>query len=159
MRYLTAIIIVFIFLFSCTKKIGKNPGLAYSDLALLDSISLSSNKYYKGDANTIHPTTGAPHGPFKLRFNIIGFNALVDSGKLPVANKMPDGSLIVKDVYDGNGNITVHAFMYKKTGNWIWGEIKPNKEVQFSVNNNASLCTGCHSAPGNRDLVRTFQYY
>ncbi|MEO6303283.1 MAG: hypothetical protein ABIP51_08920, partial [Bacteroidia bacterium] len=81
------------------------------------------------------------------------------TGKLPIANKMPNGSLIVKDVYDGNGNITVHAFMYKRSGSWIWGEIKPNKEVLFSVNNNSSLCTGCHSAPGNRDFVRTFSFY
>ncbi|MEO6306230.1 MAG: hypothetical protein ABIP51_23985, partial [Bacteroidia bacterium] len=70
MKYLIAFIVVVIVLISCTKKVAKNPGLAYSDLAMLDSINLSSNKYYKNDANTIYPNTGAPHGPFKLRFNI-----------------------------------------------------------------------------------------
>src|SRR3954465_11027314 len=106
MKFLIPILTLLAILISCTKKEGKNPGLAYSDNAMLDSINLSGNKYYKSDGITIHPTTGAPHGPFKLRFNNIGYNALIDSGKLPIANKMPDGSLIVKDVYDGNGNIT-----------------------------------------------------
>ncbi len=159
MKYLTAFLITIIVLISCTKKVARDPSLAYSNFAILDSIKLSANKYYKNDPNIVYPNTGAPHGPFKLRFNNIGFNALTSNGKLPAGGVMPNGSLVVKDVLDGNGAISVHAFMYKRAGSWIWGEIKPNKEVLYSVDRNPSLCINCHSQNVNIDLIRTFQYY
>ncbi|MBA2612459.1 MAG: hypothetical protein H0U95_10835 [Bacteroidetes bacterium] len=159
MKYLIVFFITLSVLFSCTKKVAKDPTLAYSDLALLDSINNAGSNYYKNNPNILAPAGGSPHGNFKLRFNKIGLNALTNSGKLPVGGTMPDGSLIVKDVYDGNANITLHAFMYKKSGSWLWGEIKPNKEVLYSVTKNPSTCTGCHSQPGNIDLVVSFNLH
>jgi hypothetical protein len=151
-------ILALIILVACTKKVGTNPDLAYSDFAMLDSIN-KPLYYYKNNSTIIYPGTSGPHGPHKLRFNSIGFKALVDSGKLPLSKKMPDGSLIVKDVYDGNNAISYYAFMYKLSGSWIWGEIKPNKQVLFSVNQNPSVCIGCHSQTGNRDLVTSFYFH
>ena len=144
---------------SCTKKIAKNPELAYSDFALLDSINQTANNYYKNNAGAVYPNTGAPHGPFKLRFNAIGFAALINSGKLPTGGKMPNGALIVKEIVDANNTTNFYAFMYKRAGSWIWGEIKPNKQVLYGVNKNPSLCINCHSQNINTDLIRTFQYY
>lgn len=159
MKYLLVFLITVVVLISCTKKVARNPDLAYSNFALHDSIEHTATKYYKNAPNVVYPNTGAPHGPFYLRFNTIGFNALTDNGKLPVGKKMPDGSLIVKDVLDANGTISVYAFMYKKSGSWIWGEIKPDKQVLYSVDKNPSLCINCHSQNVNIDLIRTFQYY
>lgn len=159
MKYLFLSVALIIILIGCSKKVGKNPELAYSDQALLDSVKASGFTYYKNDANTVLPGTNGPHGPYKLRFNKIGYSALVDSGKLPIASKMPNGSLIVKDVLDGSGNISLYAFMYKRAGSWIWAEIKPNKQVLYSVNKNPSTCINCHSQTGNRDLVTTFYFH
>ncbi len=159
MKYLITFFILVIILISCTKKVGKNPETAYSNFALFDSINASGFTYYKNDPNTFLPGTNGPHGPYKLRFNKIGFNALTDNGELPAGGKMPDGSFIVKDVYDGNNNIKYYAFMYKRSGSWIWGEIKPNKEVLYSVYRNPFTCINCHSQAGNRDLVTTFNFH
>ncbi|MDO8998743.1 MAG: hypothetical protein Q7W45_03185 [Bacteroidota bacterium] len=145
-------------LLSCTKKTGRDPLLAYSDYAMLDSINAPGTIYYKNNPAILSPAGNSPHGNFQLRFNAIGFNALTDGGKLPVGGKMPDGSLVIKDIYEGNA-LSLHAFMYKKSGAWIWGEIRPNREVYYSVDKNPSVCTGCHSQPGNRDLVTSFSLH
>ena len=87
MKYLITFFILVIILISCTKKVGKNPETAYSNFALFDSINASGFTYYKNDPNTFLPGTNGPHGPYKLRFNKIGFNALTDNGELPAGGK------------------------------------------------------------------------
>jgi hypothetical protein len=150
-------VLLFLFLACCTKQTGPNTELAYSDKAMLDSLR-QPLKYYKNDESIIYPGTGAPHGRFKLRFNDIAFKALTDNGKLPAGKTMPDGSLVVKDVYSGS-SIALHALMFKRSGSWIWGEITPSGRVEYSVSRPNGLCVNCHSANGNRDLIRAFEFY
>ena len=158
MKITSLFVVLLIVLVCCTKKQGKNPALAYTDLPLLDSCSQSYHKYYKNDATSLLSGAHGPHGTFKLRFNAIAFKALTNNGKLPVGGSFPEGSLIIKDIYNG-GNLSLYAFMYKKSGSWLWAEIKPNKEVLHSINDKETVCTGCHSQSGNRDLAVSFNFY
>jgi hypothetical protein len=161
MKYFLLILILTIILFSCSKRVGKNPSLAYSDFALLDSCLNTTNKFYKNNSTrflTGNPNSNGQHGVFKLRFNSIAYAALTDSGKLPLNVKMPEGALIVKDVYV-NGKLDLYAFMYKYSGSWLWAEIRPNKEVIYSVTKTNDICINCHSQQGNRDYLRTFDFY
>jgi len=148
---------VVVILVCCTKDQGKNPALAYNDLALLDSC-IQNHRYYKNDDQTLLSGAHGPHGTFKLRFNAIALKALTDNDKLPLGSVFPNGSLIIKDIYRGN-DLSLYAFMYKKSGTWLWAEIKPDKQVLHSVNGTESICTGCHSQSGNRDLVVSFNFY
>lgn len=157
MKFFPVFIIVFVLLICCTKKIGTNPSLAYSNGALLDSCKQAYHHYYKNDSSIL-PGAHGPHGTFKLRFNSIALKALTDNGKLPTGGKFPDGSLIIKDAYKGS-DIEIYAMMYKKSGSWLWAEIKPDKKVVHGVNDNSGVCTGCHSQSGNRDLVVSFNFY
>jgi hypothetical protein len=142
----------------CTKSVGKNPALAYTDNALLDSSKAAGRYYYKNDPVKLLSGANGPHGAFKLRFNNIAFNALQDSGSLPLKKQMPDGSLVIKDVYD-KGQVGLYAIMYKLSGSWLWAEIEPDGEVHYSVNKDPGVCINCHSQAGNRDLLRTFTYH
>ncbi len=155
-RFLLMSLLLFI---ACTKKEGKSTALALSDLALLDSCKNTSHPFYKNDSTTLYSGSAGPHGNFKLRFNIIAYKSLTDKGKLPLNAAMPEGSLIIKDIYTGGNNITLYAFMYKKSGSWIWGEVTPDKQILYSVFKNPSVCIGCHSQQGNRDLVVSFNFY
>jgi hypothetical protein len=141
----------------CEKTVGKNPALAYSDKSLLDSCK-GQHPYYKNDPSTLYSGVHGPHGAFRLRFNNIAFKALTNDGKLPVGAKMPEGSLIIKDVYSGP-SVSLYAFMYKYSGRWLWAEIKPNGETSYSVNKDPGTCTSCHEQSGNRDLVMSFNFY
>lgn len=145
----------------CTKDSGKNPALAFTDEALLDSSAAAYHHYYKNDSINIltgNKNSNGPHGDFKLRFNNVAFKALSDSGRLAKGANMPDGSLVIKDIYSG-GQLSLYAIMYKRSGAWLWAEIKPNSQVLYSVFKNPSVCVSCHSQAGNRDFLRTFSYY
>lgn len=157
MRFFLAFLGLLVFLISCTKEQGKNPALAYGDKALLDSC-LKEHVYYKNDATTLLSGAHGPHGSFKLRFNSIANKALTDNGKLPIGSTFPEGSFIIKDIYSG-ANVNLYAFMYKYSGSWLWGEVYTNGDVLHSVNAKESVCTGCHSQSGNRDLAVSFNFY
>jgi hypothetical protein len=145
-------------LYSCTKKVGTNPELAYSDGALLDSAIQGNYKYYKNDPASLLSGSNGPHGTFKLRFNPIAYAALTSGGKLPVNGKFPEGSFVVKDVYK-NGLIEVYAYMYKRDGNWLWGEAHADRKFIATARDGPSACVPCHSQTGNRDLVASFNFY
>lgn len=157
MKKLCPFLFILVFV-GCTKDQGSNPSLAYNDLALYDSCLSTNYYYYKNDPVTILPGTTGAHGTMKLRFNSIAQKALGSDGKLPSGAAFPNGSFVVKDIYTGS-SLTLYAYMYKKSGTWLWGEIKPNKEIIYSVNKNPSVCVNCHDQAGNRDLLVSFKYY
>jgi hypothetical protein len=143
-----------IFLLSCTKDQGVNPALAYSDKALLDSCRSGNHFYYKNSSALI-PSAG-PHGDHALRLNSKALQMIGPDGKLRSGGVMPEGALIIKDVYDGSA-LNLYALMYKKSGSWLWAEIKPSGEVVHSVNSSAQVCTGCHSGASATDDLFTFR--
>jgi hypothetical protein len=150
----------FVIIYSCTKDKGRNPSLAYTNFGLRDSCrNAAAFVYYKNDPNTVYSGTNGPHGAFKLKFNHKAFAQLTDAGKLPIGGIFSDGSMIVKEILSGT-NIKEYAVMYKLSGSWIWAEFTPDlKSIIHSVDSEHSVCTGCHSQPGNRDLVATFSYH
>lgn len=145
-------------LLSCTKDIAKNPDLAFSNKALYDSCrNEAAFNYYKNNNQTLQvsASSNSPHGAFKLKFNKIAFDALTDNGKLPVSEKFPNGSMVVKEIQsDGQ-----YAIMYKHNNSWLWAEINANGSVDYSVNKDPSVCVSCHNQLGQRDLVVSFNYY
>jgi hypothetical protein len=143
--------------YSCRKDVGENPLLAFTDKALLDSAkNAAAFEYYKNDPNAVYSGTNGPHGAFKLKFNKIAKTVLTDNGKLPVGQKFPDGSFIVKEI-PSNG---IYAMMYKKDGSWIWTESHGDGSVIHSVIKDAAgPCVSCHSQAGQRDLVVSFNFY
>lgn len=143
----------------CTKKVAKNPELAYSDRALYDSALTTNYKYYQNDPSALLSAGGnSPHGSFRLRFNSIAYNALTSGGKLPVGGVFPEGSFIIKDVYSG-GSINLYAYMYKHNGSWLWGEVESDGKFKYYAKDGPAVCVGCHSQTGNRDLVTTFYFH
>ena len=149
------IILIACVFYSCTKDVAKNPLLAYSDKALLDSSkSTTAFIYYKNDASTLYPGTTGTHSSFKLKFNKIAATVLTDNGRIPVGQQFPNGSFIVKEMQTG-----LNAFMYKKEDSWLWAEVYSNGDIFYSVNKDSQPCISCHSQSGNRDLVVTFNFY
>jgi hypothetical protein len=145
--------------YSCVKDKGKNPQVAFTDYALLDSCkNEAAFRYYKDAPNTTYPGTNGAHGTYKLKFNHKAYSQLVDSGKLPVGKKFTDGSMIVKEVYKGS-TLDQYALMYKYNGAWLWAEITPDFKIPHSVKADQGVCTSCHSQSGNRDLVATFKFH
>lgn len=157
MRQLIFIFIT-LFFYACTKKVGTDPEVAYSDRALFDSATSTNYYYFKNNSSNLLSGVHGPHGNFKLRFNSIAYKMLTDSNRIPKGVKFPNGSFIVKDVYK-NGAVNIYAYMYKHNGNWLWGEAESNGKFLFTAKDGAKSCVGCHSQTGNRDQVVAFHFY
>jgi hypothetical protein len=152
-------LVLLLIFYSCRKDVGKDPDIAYTDYALLDTCKNSSAfRYYKDDPNMVYPGTNGPHGTYRLKFNHRAYAQLTDGGKLPTGNKFSNGSMIVKEIVSG-GTVIEYALMYKLNGAWLWAEISPAFSVKHSVKTDHGVCISCHSQNGNRDQVATFIYH
>lgn len=124
-------------------------------------------QYFKMNPDTLSAHRESPHGSnVRIRFNNIAVSAMNDSISDIRGDRFPDGSLIVKEIYDFPGDdLNLLSIMYKSSNDpaagagWLWNEVGPNGEVIYPVARKGDGCTGCHSAPGNRDFIRTFSLH
>ncbi len=138
-----------------------------TDEQLFTEIStLTGYTYYVGTPDITAALGGSPHGFERVRFNAIAQAALDGTGKLPVGGTFPEGSVIVKNIYaSATGPLTMMAVMKKAStnsssgSNYLWAEFKLNGENVYSSALQGAGCVSCHSAPDNRDLVRTFDLH
>ena len=157
---LTAIAMIFIFVIQACKK-DKND--TDSDNALYSEVTASGYSYYQ-NGTILTAASASPHGSFKLRFNGTAKAALDSTGELPSGNTFPDGSIIVKEVYNGS-SLNLYAVMKRDPSNanagsgWVWAEFKTDGSTAFSTSKKGDGCISCHSNTPNRDLVRTFDLH
>jgi hypothetical protein len=91
--------------------------------------------------------TNAPHSDaVEIFVNDVVANAL--SGSAITA--WPDGSLIVKDGYDSDGDLDIVAAMEKRGSEWFWVEWAADGESLYS--GKPEICTDCHG-PGADDVL------
>jgi hypothetical protein len=93
---------------------------------------------------TPQPTTGAHGRSAIVLLNPVAAEALESPSPL---GAWPDGTLIVKDSYDG-GVLTLVAAMKKSSQSWYFAEWSPDGSVRFA--GEPSVCTGCHGPANDR---------
>lgn len=155
-HYLLVLSCIVIVAYACKKETD-------TDRALYDETKQSGYVFYQSGA--LLPGLGnSPHGEFKLRFNNIAASVLDSTGELPTGSTFPDGSVIIKEVYNGN-NIDLLAVMKKSPADsdagegWLWAEYEPDGKVIISTSKKGNSCIGCHSGNTNRDLTNTFDLH
>jgi len=161
---ITAIIICFVCLVqSCKKDDNSSPD---DDNALFALVGQGGYTYYVGTPGITAGQGNSPHGFERVRFNAAAQAALDTTGKLPAGSSFPTGSVIVKEIYSSaTGSINLYAVMKKDPSSSVsgsgyqWAEFKPDGSVVFSSGKKGDGCISCHSAAGNRDLVRTFDLH
>jgi hypothetical protein len=95
--------------------------------------------------------SNAPHGDRV----IIYINALLAqtlAARQPI-EAWPEGSLIVKDGFDGS-DLELVAVMEKRAAGWYWAEYAADGDASYS--GSPDLCTSCHSS--GDDYVRAFGF-
>lgn len=159
LRYLLIILVMGTITFACKKDDSTT-----EDTMLYDAVKGNNFVYYKGNNVVLNAKGGSPHGDFKLRFNATAAAALGADGKLPAGASFPDGSIILKEIWENN-QLTLLVPMQKAAGNanagdgWLWGEYKPNGAVVYEISKKGSGCIGCHKTSPSRDLVRSFDLH
>lgn len=98
--------------------------------------------------------SNAIHADFvEIYINDVVVDAL-DAGEPITA--WPDGSLIVKDGYDGDEELNVVAAMEKRDGAWFWAEWFDLESGEAKYSGSPRLCTDCHS--DGDDFVTSFSF-
>lgn len=140
-----------------------------SDQDLLN-ISKSPNGFvwFKNSSAFLPKSSGTGHSPtfLRTRFNSIAKNGLDENYQIKEGYQFPEGSLIVKELYNSDSSFVRFAIMLKQTQNphadqygWVWGYINSDNSVAHSYTNNGVGCNNCHSESGNIDLVLMKKYF
>ncbi|CAN5429045.1 hypothetical protein BH11BAC1_BH11BAC1_12950 [soil metagenome] len=155
-----SVVILFIVFVAACKKDSQDDN---ADSALFNEVHANGYSYYQSGV-TLTGAPESPHGSFKLRFNGTALAALDSTGELPSGETFPNGSILVKEIYNGN-DLDLYAVMKKDPSNgnagsgWIWAEFKTDGSASFSTGKKGDGCISCHSGGLNRDLVRTFDLH
>jgi len=164
----TKIVCTTALLFSLAVTLTQCKKTTETDKLLFDKISSTTGfTYYKNNDSIQSSSSASPHNAFfRVRFNAIALAALTDNGKLPAGGSFPEGSLIVKELYDSpTGSLKLLAVMEKATGNsaagsnYLWAEFEADGRAAFSTSKKGNGCISCHSSSGNRDLTRLFELF
>ncbi|HKP61036.1 MAG TPA: hypothetical protein VJV78_30105 [Polyangiales bacterium] len=95
--------------------------------------------------------SNAPHGD-KVIIYINDLVATALASSEPIAS-WPEGSLIIKDGFDGP-SLEIVAVMQKRSTGWYWAEYAPDGDASYS--GQPQLCIDCHGS--GADYVRAFSF-
>lgn len=162
---LSAVVISILTINSC-KKEKETSG---TDKELYEMATATSGHiWYKQSSSLLNKSAGSGHSqPFlRTRYNSVAAAKLDSAGKIATGAVFPEGSLIVKELYDNATSLGRYAILYKKSGSseadakgWVWGYINANGSVAEAASKKGSSCIGCHSQADNIDYMLMNKYF
>lgn len=151
---------------SCSKDPSQTTGI---DKELYEMAKISTGSvWFKNSSALLKKSSGSAHPqPFlRTRYNSIAAAKLDLAGKIMVGTTFPEGSLIVKELYDNTTTLGRYAVLYKKSGSaeadskgWVWGYINADGSVAEPASNKGSGCISCHSQADNIDYMLMNKYF
>lgn len=124
--------------------------------------------WYKNSSNYLDKSSGTGHSqPFlRTRYNAIAATMLNPNGTIQSGIQFPEGSVIVKELYDSNKKLERYAILYKNASNitadangWVWGYINANATTAVSADLKGSSCISCHTQENNIDYMLMNKYF
>lgn len=114
--------------------------------------------------STTSPHDGSPPGTTDIWIDDNAHDVILAGGMTAAGatvTEWPEGSTIVKEGYSGSSTKPrIFAVMQKRRTEgvlkWFWVELDSDEKVEFV--GEPSVCTGCHGAAGNTDMVRIFGF-
>jgi len=150
---------------SCKKeKLAEGTDKELYDLAK----TTSGFVWYKNSSSLLDKSAGSGHPqPFlRTRYNSIAAGKLDSNGKIMTGAIFPEGSLIVKELFDNSTTLGRYAILYKKTesadadaNGWVWGYINSDGTVAESASKKGKSCISCHSQADNIDYMLMNKYF
>jgi hypothetical protein len=126
--------------------------------------------WYKNSEEFLDKSTGTGHSNplLRTRYNAIAATMLDGNGRIMEGVNFPEGSLIVKELYDADKKLERYAILYKNAtspdadaNGWVWGYINSNNTTATAAP--ASLkgksCVSCHSQENNIDYMLMNKYF
>lgn len=132
------------------------------------SVLTTGFTWYKNSDDFLAKSSGSGHPEtfLRTRFNNIASENLDSLGKVIEGSTFAEGSLIVKELHNGENNLSRYAILYKKSDNpnadangWVWGYINADATVAESAENKGTACISCHLQEGNIDYMLMNLYF
>lgn len=162
---LAAMVLSVASLSSCSKD-DKLEGI---DKELYDLASSTSGyTWFENSSAYLDKSSGSGHNfPFlRTRFNSTAASRLDSAGRIYADTTFPEGSMIVKELYDGSKGLERYAILYKESNNsnadangWVWGYINSDETVAVSATEKGKACIGCHTQPDNIDYMLMNKFF
>lgn len=124
--------------------------------------------WFKNSSSLLNKSSGSGHSqPFlRTRYNSVAATKLDSNGKIMTGATFPEGSLIVKELYDNSTTLGRYAILYKKSGSvdadangWVWGYINADGDVAEAASKKGSSCISCHLQADNIDYMLMNKYF
>lgn len=139
------------------------------DAEMLDLAKSSSGfTWYRFSADLLNKSSGTGHSEalIRTRYNAIAAGSLDSTGRVKEGITFPEGSLIVKELYENANKLNLYAIQLKRSAaaeadasGWVWGYINADGSVREPASKKGQGCRGCHSQGGNIDLTLMNAYF
>ena len=110
--------------------------------------------------------SGHPQPFLRTRFNTIASESLDSNGRIIEGTIFPEGSLIVKELYDDATTLGRYAILYKDSDNenadpkgWVWGYVNADRSASVEASTKGASCISCHSQSQNIDYMLMNKFY
>jgi hypothetical protein len=124
--------------------------------------------WYKNTSTLLSKSSGSGHPQTSLRtrYNSTAATKLDANGKIIANATFPEGSLIVKELYENASSLTRYAILYKKSDSpfadakgWVWGYINADGKVTEAASNKGKACISCHNQSDNIDYMLMNKFF
>ncbi len=124
--------------------------------------------WFKNSDKQLAKSSGTGHSqPFlRTRYNTVASAKLDANGKIISGTSFPEGSVIVKELFDNSTTIGRYAVLYKNTTHkdadakgWVWGYINADGSVAAKASDKGDACISCHSQTDNIDYMLMNKYF
>lgn len=115
----------------------------------------TTKTFYKLSTDTLSKGGNSAHPGPKLRtwYNAKAATQLTAQGIVKPSPTFADSSLIVKEIYNADGMLSLYAVLFKLSsasnkgpGDWVWAEFEPNGTPVISATAKGAGCASCHSS-------------
>lgn len=150
--------------FACTKN-----KVNTIDIELLTKAKDTTGFVWFKYSDTLLPkSAGSGHNePFlRTRYNAIASSQLDSIGKIISNAQFPEGSMIVKELFDNTTSIGRYAILYKDSQSdfadakgWVWGYMNADGSIVEGASKKGNACISCHSQAQNIDYMLMNKYF
>ena len=163
---LIPVILLGLWALSSCKKEDEPKG---TDLELYEMAKVTEGfTWYMLSDGLLDKSAGSGHNyPFlRTRYNTEAATQLDPDGKIKPGASFPEGSLVVKELYNDGSTLGRYAILYKDSGNadadangWVWGYIDANGSVAEPASKKGTSCIGCHTQDGGIDYMLMNKFF
>lgn len=154
---------------SCKKEKNVSDMEKSTDKQLYDmSKSTAGFTWFKNSDVLLNKSSGSAHAQsfLRTRYNSTAATKLDGAGRIMNGVSFPEGSLIVKEMFESTTNLVRYAILYKKSDSpdadargWVWGYINADGVIVESASKKGSSCISCHSQNGNIDYMLMNKFF